>query len=153
MGSSRLSLSIACTAGASVMITSQLTFPLWTIAFTLARWVDENLGSFFAGADPVPATLFLWHLAEEVEHKTVAFDVWEAVEETVARVGEGTRQDRGELNEVARARGRGADEDGVRGPRPGDPGGGGSSTHTSGSAPMRGSDSSTGSRVRRCTRR
>jgi len=33
----------------------------------------------FAGADAVPSTLFLWHLAEEVEHKSVAFDVYRAV--------------------------------------------------------------------------
>lgn len=51
-----------------------------TIAFTLARWVDDNLDRLFAGADPLPATLFLWHLAEEVEHKTAAFDVWEAID-------------------------------------------------------------------------
>lgn len=51
-----------------------------TIAYTLARWTDENLQSFFAGSDPVPATLFLWHLAEEVEHKSAAFDVFEAVD-------------------------------------------------------------------------
>ena len=58
-----------------------------TIAFTLARWVDENLGSFFAGADPVPATLFLWHLAEEVEHKSSAFEVYEAVDGSRLRYG------------------------------------------------------------------
>ena len=28
----------------------------------------------------MPATMFLWHLAEEVEHKTVAFDVYQAVD-------------------------------------------------------------------------
>ena len=38
----------------------------------------DHLGEFFAGADPVPATLYLWHLAEEVEHKSAAFDVYEA---------------------------------------------------------------------------
>ena len=36
--------------------------------------------SFFGAADPTASTLFLWHLAEEVEHKSVAFDVWEAVD-------------------------------------------------------------------------
>lgn len=49
-----------------------------TVAFATARWVDDHLGEFFADADPVPATLFLWHLAEEVEHKSVAFDVHRA---------------------------------------------------------------------------
>ena len=51
-----------------------------TIAYSLARWTDRHLGDLFEGADPVAATLFLWHLAEEVEHKTVAFDVWEAMD-------------------------------------------------------------------------
>jgi predicted metal-dependent hydrolase len=51
-----------------------------TIAFALARWAEDHVGDFFDGADPVPATLFLWHLAEEVEHKTVAYDVYEAVD-------------------------------------------------------------------------
>ena len=51
-----------------------------TIAFTLARWSARHLGTFFGGADPVAATVFLWHLAEEVEHKSVAFDVWQAVD-------------------------------------------------------------------------
>jgi predicted metal-dependent hydrolase len=51
-----------------------------TIAFSLARWAEDHLTEFFDDADPVPATLFLWHLAEEVEHKTVAFDVWEELD-------------------------------------------------------------------------
>ena len=51
-----------------------------TIAFTLARWTEEHLGELFTGADPVPTTLFLWHLAEEVEHKSAAFDVYEAID-------------------------------------------------------------------------
>jgi predicted metal-dependent hydrolase len=51
-----------------------------TIAFTLARWTEAHLDDFFDDTDPVAATLFLWHLAEEVEHKTVAFDVWEAID-------------------------------------------------------------------------
>ncbi len=50
------------------------------IAFSLARWSVKHLNSFFGGAEPVAATVFLWHLAEEVEHKSVAFDVWEAVD-------------------------------------------------------------------------
>lgn len=48
-----------------------------TIAFVAARWVDKRQ-SLLRGAEPVPATLFLWHLAEEVEHKRVAFDVYAA---------------------------------------------------------------------------
>ncbi len=49
-------------------------------AFAAARWMDARRHSLFRGADPEPATLFLWHLAEEVEHKTVAHDVWAAVD-------------------------------------------------------------------------
>ncbi|MGZ4729639.1 MAG: metal-dependent hydrolase [Acidimicrobiales bacterium] len=51
-----------------------------TIAFTLARWTENHLDELFTGAEPVPSTLFLWHLAEEVEHKSAAFDVYEAVD-------------------------------------------------------------------------
>ncbi|MBX3313572.1 MAG: metal-dependent hydrolase [Actinobacteria bacterium] len=47
-----------------------------SIAFIAARWVDANLG-LFRNAEPTAATLFLWHLAEEVEHKEVAWDVYE----------------------------------------------------------------------------
>ncbi len=49
-----------------------------TIAFLVARWVDRRASALFRGADPEATTLFLWHLAEEVEHKTVAFDVHRA---------------------------------------------------------------------------
>jgi len=48
-----------------------------TVAYSSARWVDAHLDDLFQGADPVPATLLLWHLAEEVEHKTVAYDVYD----------------------------------------------------------------------------
>jgi predicted metal-dependent hydrolase len=46
-----------------------------TIAFVAARWVDRHLGLLRDG-DPKATTMFLWHLAEEVEHKRVAFDVY-----------------------------------------------------------------------------
>lgn len=48
-----------------------------TIAFVAARWVDKRQ-SLFRDADPTATTLFLWHLAEEVEHKEVAWDVYQA---------------------------------------------------------------------------
>ncbi len=51
-----------------------------TIAYTLARWSEEHLNDLFDDADPVVTTLFLWHLAEEVEHKTAAFDVFMAID-------------------------------------------------------------------------
>lgn len=48
-----------------------------TIAFVAARWIDDHQ-SLLRDADPTASTLFLWHLAEEVEHKEVAFDVYQA---------------------------------------------------------------------------
>ncbi len=50
-----------------------------TIAYAIARWFDPRIERFFAGASEAPAKLFLWHLAEEVEHKGVAFDVHKAI--------------------------------------------------------------------------
>lgn len=51
-----------------------------TIAFGIARWTEHNLGKLFDGADTEASTLYLWHLAEEVEHKSAAFDVFEAID-------------------------------------------------------------------------
>lgn len=48
-----------------------------TIAYAVARWVEARMGRLLTGADDEAATLFLWHLAEEVEHKTVAFDAYQ----------------------------------------------------------------------------
>lgn len=50
-----------------------------TIAYSAARWSVARRRELFEGGDPVMASLFLWHLAEEVEHKSVAFDVQAAV--------------------------------------------------------------------------
>ncbi|MCB1006772.1 MAG: metal-dependent hydrolase [Acidimicrobiales bacterium] len=50
------------------------------IAYALARWIEAHLAQLFSDADPVPSTLFLWHLAEEVEHKSAAHDVFEALD-------------------------------------------------------------------------
>jgi uncharacterized protein len=49
------------------------------VAYAAARWTESHMDELFRGADAAPATLLLWHLAEEVEHKTVAFDVYEEV--------------------------------------------------------------------------
>lgn len=48
-----------------------------TVAFTAARWVDEH-NSLLRDGDPITTTMFLWHLAEEVEHKEVAWDLYAA---------------------------------------------------------------------------
>ncbi|MCO5312953.1 MAG: metal-dependent hydrolase [Microthrixaceae bacterium] len=47
-------------------------------AYGVARWVERRHAELFTGADPKVAALYLWHLAEEVEHKSVAFDVYDA---------------------------------------------------------------------------
>ena len=52
-----------------------------TMAYSAARWAAAHRRELFDRADPVAATLFLWHLAEEVEHKASAHDVHRAVEE------------------------------------------------------------------------
>ncbi len=46
-----------------------------SVAFAAARWVDPRVDRLFLGADREPTHLFLWHLAEEAEHKGVAHDV------------------------------------------------------------------------------
>lgn len=51
-----------------------------TISYGVARWTEDHLGELMDGADPIPATLFLWHLAEEIEHKSNTYDVFEATD-------------------------------------------------------------------------
>lgn len=51
-----------------------------SLAFSLARWTEDHSRRLFDGADPHVSTLFLWHLAEEVEHKDVAHRVWVAID-------------------------------------------------------------------------
>ncbi len=49
------------------------------VAFCSARWAEAGLRRFFGGANPEAATIFLWHLAEEIEHKGLVHDVMAAV--------------------------------------------------------------------------
>jgi len=42
-------------------------------------WVDGATSAGLAGADPRPIALWEWHLAEEYEHRTVAFRVLKAL--------------------------------------------------------------------------
>ncbi len=51
-----------------------------TISYGVARWTEANLGKVLDPADPVPATLFAWHLAEEIEHKANTYEVFEATD-------------------------------------------------------------------------
>jgi predicted metal-dependent hydrolase len=50
------------------------------VAYGAARWAAAHRRELLATAEPAIAELFLWHLAEEVEHKSVAFDVFQAVD-------------------------------------------------------------------------
>lgn len=50
-----------------------------TVAYSVARWVDPRIERLFERADEGPTSLFLWHLAEEIEHKGVALDVHRAI--------------------------------------------------------------------------
>lgn len=52
-----------------------------TMAYSAARWAEGHRRELFDRADPVVSTLFLWHLAEEVEHKASAHDVHRAVDD------------------------------------------------------------------------
>lgn len=48
------------------------------IAYSAARWAAEHRHQLFDGADPGVSELFWWHMAEEVEHKSVAHEVFRA---------------------------------------------------------------------------
>jgi predicted metal-dependent hydrolase len=51
-----------------------------TISYGVARWTEAHLGTLMDRSDPVAATLFCWHLAEEIEHKSSTYDVFEATD-------------------------------------------------------------------------
>lgn len=51
-----------------------------TISYGVARWTEQNLRKLMDRSEPVAATLFLWHLAEEIEHKSSTYDVFEATD-------------------------------------------------------------------------
>lgn len=49
------------------------------IALFLCKFIFYRAQPYFDGAEPRMADLFLWHYAEEFEHRTVAHDVFAAV--------------------------------------------------------------------------
>ncbi len=51
-----------------------------TISYGVARWTEAHLGELMDRSEPVAATLFCWHLAEEIEHKANTYDVFEATD-------------------------------------------------------------------------
>jgi predicted metal-dependent hydrolase len=54
------------------------------ITTQLARWMFRNESEFFDQADPHFAALMMWHAAEEIEHRHVAFDALQAVNRSYA---------------------------------------------------------------------
>lgn len=48
-----------------------------TMALAIAHMLIEQREYFFGEADPHVSSLWLWHLIEEIEHKNLAFDVYQ----------------------------------------------------------------------------
>ena len=48
------------------------------VAYFTARWVDRRRFALLSDASGPAASLFIWHLAEEVEHKDVVYDIYQA---------------------------------------------------------------------------
>ncbi len=48
------------------------------MGLAVALWLAPRVDLLFGDADPVAASLFLWHLGEEVEHRSIAHDVHQA---------------------------------------------------------------------------
>jgi len=58
----------------------------WRLAYTagfetmtmgVTEWLISQRSKLFTGADPSVASFVLWHMVEETEHKTVAFDLYQ----------------------------------------------------------------------------
>ena len=50
-----------------------------TMTMGMTEWLIEERDLLFSGADPTVTSLVLWHMVEETEHKSVAFDVFQAL--------------------------------------------------------------------------
>jgi predicted metal-dependent hydrolase len=60
----------------------------WRLAYTagfetmtmgITEWLINDRKQLFSNADPVVSSLVLWHMVEETEHKSVAYDVFQEV--------------------------------------------------------------------------
>ena len=58
----------------------------WRLAYTagfetmtmgVTEWLIRHRTKLFSGADPSVTSFILWHMVEETEHKTVAFDLYQ----------------------------------------------------------------------------
>ncbi len=50
-----------------------------TMTMGITEWLVNHRETLFAGADPTVASFVLWHMVEETEHKSVAYDVYQQV--------------------------------------------------------------------------
>lgn len=50
-----------------------------TMTMGITEWLINDRNALFQGSDPIVTSLVLWHMVEEAEHKTVAFDVFQAL--------------------------------------------------------------------------
>lgn len=50
-----------------------------TMALGIAHWLINNREELFAESDKRVSSLILWHFIEEIEHKNVAFDVYQTL--------------------------------------------------------------------------
>ncbi|MBF2754484.1 MAG: metal-dependent hydrolase [Gammaproteobacteria bacterium AqS3] len=50
-----------------------------TMTIGITHWTITNRRRLFAGANPSVVSFVLWHMVEEAEHKTVAFDLYQAL--------------------------------------------------------------------------
>lgn len=50
-----------------------------SLALGIGHWLVKNRDYLFGGSDSRVASLILWHFVEEIEHKNVAFDAYQAV--------------------------------------------------------------------------
>ena len=50
-----------------------------TMTMGVTDWLIEDREALFQGADATVASFILWHMVEEAEHKSVAYDVFQAI--------------------------------------------------------------------------